>query len=327
MKSLIYTLFTIFISLPSLFAQTQTEDLSADTLFFQEQAKRYQAWLDRTGFGAVLKVQDVSVDTSLSLYLAFPQEEPDSCSAQWQQLKADFEKEQSLTLEQHLFYQLLHIMEVPQEVANIQMYNTYDLAKNYCFFNAIYFEEGAVKIHTETCRAKQMEINVSPYNLDGIRELSTLEFTQTYKKSSIYEAIMNYAQQRYTKKNCDLRSPEVRELERGELLRFEVIDLCKEVLEDEEDSKICEVLRYFGHPCNWIKREKLEYTISLEQQEEGFLLLVGLTGKYGSGYYKKVRRGAYQDMEPDFEAYLDAYADQMKLEFQKVISNLKAIKP
>ena len=327
MKSLIYTLFTFFITLPSLLAQTQTEDLSVDTPFFQEQAKRYQEWLDRSGLGAVLKVQEVAVDTSLSLYLAFPQEEPDSCRAQWQRIKTDFEKKQSISLEQHLFYQLLHTMEVPQNVANIQMYNTYDLSKSYCYFNAIYFENGAVQTHTETCRAKQLEINISPYDLDGVRELSTLEFSQTYKKSSIYEAIMDYAQIRYAKKKCDLRNPEVRELERGDLLRFEVVDLCKEVLEDEEDSRICEVLRYFGRPCNWIKREKLEYTISLEPQEEGFLLKVGLTGKYGSGYYKKVRRGAYQDMEPDFEAYLDAYTDRMKLEFQKVISNLKAIKP
>ena len=62
----------LFFFLFPLFLTAQIEDLTQDLTFFQERKALYQRWLDHSGLGQVLKVQDIKVEAEqLSLYLAF----------------------------------------------------------------------------------------------------------------------------------------------------------------------------------------------------------------------------------------------------------------
>lgn len=112
-------------------------------------------------------------------------------------------------------------------------------------------------------------------------------------------------------------------LESGDVLRFEITDLCREVLIDEANPLLCQILRTFGNDCNFVKRELLTFTIAHRTTAAGFNLHLEIDGKYGSGFYENVRRGGYLNMEIDFDDYLERYADQIKEEFKRVLINGK----
>ncbi len=136
--------FLCFVSVP---VNAQIEDLTKDSEFFEKQKLEYQRWLDHSGLGSILQVHAIEVKPQqLSLYLAFPYEDIDSIMVAWRELKTAFEKEQALTLEQELFYKMVHLMEVRQSLANVQIYDTYDLRKEPLFSRAIYFENDSVKV-------------------------------------------------------------------------------------------------------------------------------------------------------------------------------------
>ncbi len=325
MKYVLYSLFYFF----PLWAFGQY-DLTVDSSFFRDQAELYQKWLDKSGLGKVLRVYTIEAKPQeLSLYLAFHTEESELCLALWDRLKADFEKRNPITLEQELFYKMVHLMEVRQEMANVQIYDIYDTRRNYYFFVGIYFDADEKKVRTQqkitTLKGPSREIVLDSNTFDGQKTTSFEEIRKRYTKSAVFDTIFKYSKERYEKRKCDLRYPEVRILESDEVLRFEVIDLCKEVLEDEENHWICEVLKRFSHKCNWIKREKLEFTVTYTTTAKGIKIGVKVDGKYGSGYYDKVRRGGYHDMDLDFDDYLENYADRLKLEFKKAILDIRKV--
>jgi hypothetical protein len=100
-------------------------------------------------------------------------------------------------------------------------------------------------------------------------------------------------------------------------LRFEVVNLCLEVLKDE--GVVCPMMRRLGIDCNFAKRELLTFTITYTETTNGFQLNITLDGKYGSALYENVRRGGYMNMEFDFDEELDRYADQFKEELRMEI--------
>ena len=297
-------------------------DLTADYNFFQDQSQLYQKWLDKSGFGEVIRVGEVEVEPHhLTLMLTFYTSVGGECWALWEQLQEDFERENALTLEQQLFYKLLHLMEVEQDQATIEVHNIIGEGRNFCFYSKIFFDAGAgrVEVRERYCKAQERNIEVAPNTLDGLKDMSFEEINRIYNRNSVFEAIFSYAKERYEKDKCELRYPQVREKERNQLLRFEVVDLCKEVLRDESNPWICKVLRRFDYQCNWIKREKLEFTITYERTQEGIRIGVKIDGKYGSGYYDQVKRGGYHDMDLDFDDYLVDYADVIANDFKKEV--------
>ena len=129
---------------------------------------------------------------------------------------------------------------------------------------------------------------------------------------------MAYAKERFERTSCAERYPEVRVLEDRDVLRFKVVDLCKEVLKDES-SVVCGWLRSFGFDCNWAKRELLTFIITHEETLDGIRLKVTIDGKIGSGFYANVRRGGYISMEPDRDEELSEYALVFSNELRKML--------
>ena len=89
--------------------RAQVGDLTKDIVFFKQQQVLYQRWLDHSGLGQYLRVEDMEVkEQELSLYLSMPFSSLDSIISAWTVLKADFEQEASISLEQQLFYKAVN---------------------------------------------------------------------------------------------------------------------------------------------------------------------------------------------------------------------------
>lgn len=303
----------------------QPEGLAKDAGFFNQQKETYQRWLDHSGLGEVLHVEELKVEEErLSLYLGFPFSDIDSIVRSWEALKREFEMESPLSLEQQLFYKMVNLMEVRQSLADVQIYDTYDLRREPLFFRGIYFDEGRVKVEESNPRAKIREVKFSPHKLgEKMKSMSVEEFNKRYSKEAVFDLIYQYARQHFEQKSCEGRYPEVRLLENDEVLRFEAIDLCREVLTDAANPLLAKFLNTFGLDYNWVKREKLDVTIAYKKSDTGFSLHITIDGKYGSGLYSQVGRGGYYSMEIDFDEYLEIYADRFKERLRQQVINAK----
>lgn len=322
MSKLSFLLAACLLLLSSLPARAQGEDLTKDKAFFHKQELLYQQWLDHSGLGKTLRVKTVEVEAQqVSLYLAFPTENADSVVAAWKQLSKDYRAlNTGLSLEQTLFYKMLHLMDLRQSVANVQLYDTYNTLKEPCFQRAIFIKNGAFHVDSSTCKSKSLDIYISPGDLKATRKPSNAAFQKQYTQSYVFDKIHRYAKQRYEQNTCAQRTPKVSAPQiDGNVLRFEVTDLCKEVLKDTKDNAFCAFLNKHVKPCNWIQREKLVFTFVYQAKENAFQLKCELEGKIGSGYYDTVGRGGYLDMEIDFDGYLSDYATKLQYELKDIL--------
>ena len=237
----------------------QIEDLTNDSDFFNGQIEVYQDWLDRSGMGKVLKVQDLVVEKDeVSLYLAFHYENIDSIMVAWRTLKADFEEQYSISLEERLFYKMVSLMEVRQSIANVQIYNTYDLRKTPVFFRGIHFENGKVAVIEDNPRSQIREIYFDKNDLN--QRISLSEFDKRYNSKAVFDVVFKYLKNHYENNDdCRGKKPNVESLENNErILRLEAVNLCGEVIKDQ--GFICPILKRLGYKCDWAKRELLIFT-------------------------------------------------------------------
>lgn len=298
-------------------AFAQLEDLTKDTPFFKEQMVKYQQWLDHTGLGKTLQVYDIEVKPDrLSLYLAFPYNNLDSIMSSWTQIKAAFEKAHPTTLEQQLFYKTLHFMEVRQSMADVQIYDTYDLRKEPLFLRAVYFEDGQVQVEKSDPRSEVRQFFISNSSIRKSKKASSSQVGKDFEESELFNAIFDFAKKYYADKGVDGNRPLVQILENENILRFEVTDLRREVLVDETNPLLCSLLQPLGLDCDWVKREWLTFNVTQQPQNNGVQITIEIDGKYGSGLFKKVRRGGYISMEIEFDDYLKRYADIFKEELK-----------
>lgn len=318
MKRTLFSLLLLTLLCTSVRAQ-RTQDLRQDEAFFQEQARIYQKWLDKAGLSQYFRFRELDVqEKRLDLYLEFRSDNLDLIINQWNTAKEQFEDASALTLEQQLFYKATSLMEVRQGSVSVQLYDTYDLRKTPLFSRAIYFDEGSVRVEESNPKSKIDKINLIPAAISGGKEVSVADFRKQYNKAFVFSCIANFAKKRFGKDVCIDRKPEVRILEDQDVLRFEVLDLCKEVLKDE-NSTICGWLQTLGYNCNWAKRELLTFIITHENTVDGIRITVELDGKVGSGFYANVGRGGYVSMEVDRDTELENYADALAIEIRKML--------
>jgi hypothetical protein len=321
MRTTVFIVITLFLGLKTpIFAQT--EDLTDYRETFISQSKLYQKWLDHSGLGKILHVKAIEVESQqVALYLAFPTENADSVTAAWAQLKKDYNAlNTGLSLEQALFFKMQHLMELRESLANIQLYDTYDTRKEPCFYRGIYVKDNVFRVDSSGCRSVGMDIYLTPSDLKAAKKPSDTAFINQYTQQFVFDKIYQFAQQRYEQTLCYDRNPKVSTPQiDGNIMRFEVTDLCKEVLKDAKNPDICAFLNKYVKPCNWITREKLSFTFIYQTKGDAFQLKCELDGKVGSGYYDTVGRGGYLDMQIDFDGYLTDYANKLQYELKDIL--------
>ena len=306
----------IFTATPGL---AQPGDLTPDREFFEQQAAIYQRWLEHTGMGRYLFVREVKVQPKqLSLYLQFRFTELDSILSAWEALKIGFEAQSPLSLEQQLFYKMTALMEVRQSIADVQIYDTYDLRKEELFMRGIYFDAGQVQVTGNDPKSFTGNFALTHPRFDGKQPVAG-SLDQLRSKQELFAQIEAYARQKYESRLCDQVKPVLRVLEDEAVLRFQVEELCKEVLVHADQPTLCRILRAFGYDCNWVKREMLIFTFAVAYQEGKTLLTVEIDGKYGSGMYQQAQRGGYLSMEIDFDHELQTYGQEFMTSLKRAL--------
>ena len=294
---------------------TAQEDLTLDSAFFHRQKDLYQRWLEHEGLSEALRVENILVEPEqLTLYLGFHSTDEDTVYQVWKQLNTIFQEKNPITLEQHLFYKLVQLMELREDQARVALYSSYDVVNvpDPCFIRGIYFEDGQVRVFEHNCKSEILEIEVQLSEMVNKSKVVETEFRSSSRRKEVFDKIYDYAARRFGALSCEGQSGRVFLREKDQVLRFEVKDLCKEVITESRASLICQWLPI---DCKE-RREWLIFTITYFETTKGFKLSCQIDGKVGSGYFGTVSRGAYYDMEIDFDAYLKDYADSFKLELQ-----------
>lgn len=299
-------------------AQT-TDSLSKYADYFRQQTLSYQQWLDQSGLGQTLRVQEVEVrnDDLVILYLGFYSENADSVIAQWNKLKEDYQAvDFSVTLEKELFNKMTWYLEVSPKQGEVRLFNTYNLDSIACFKTKIYFQNDSIKTFQGFCRNEIRTVTVRAADLKiGGKKISTTTFRKQFTKKTVFDSLVPYLRNRYVLQNCDMRQPAFQLHGASEELHFVVTDLCKEVLYDESNPWWCEILEPWCQGCkNCIKRERLDVHIYYEGTGDGFQLKLDVAASYGSGWYDKPRDNGYHNLELDYPQYLKQYADKLSKE-------------
>ena len=295
----------------------QSQGLINDKAVFEREAQTYQKWLEDSGIGDVLKVHTIDIkEHSLSLYLAFHTDDADQCWAQWNQLKVDFAAKKSISLEQQLFYKMITIMDVRQTIASVQIYDTYDLSKEPCFFQGIVFDEKskAVKVEENTCRSHTETLVIKPAKLDGLNPGAAATSSKLLGKEEVFDSVIEWAKGKYETSPCEGRHPKVSILEREQVLRFKVEDLCLEVLQNQANHVFCWMIDQVCY-----KRERLTFTFTYKRESDQIKLNIEIDGRYGSGFYDKVGRAGYHLMDNDYMEELIEYTQERREELRPIL--------
>lgn len=323
------TLFTFLMVLfcTGLFAQdylggSETEE------FYQVKTKLYEYWLDHNGLGKVLAVDKYELkknDHELELFLTMRSHDPDTAAAMWTGLVRAYEDTNNgKKLVDELFRTFARMMEIPEKQGNVQIYVPHKTGYGYdpCFFVWIWEEDGRVleESRINNCKAQPLAISVNPPVLKKVSNESVAKISNKDLAAEVFDTILEYARKQYEGKKYYERSPRVEvENRSGYLLKFNVSDLSKEVLHEEDISPLCGFVKWLGWECNDMRRERLEFTFIYSATDEGYLLSGELTGKFGSGVYRPRTKG-YMDMEPDFEEdYLKPYVRDFQEELKKYL--------
>ncbi len=195
-------------------------------------------------------------------------------------------------------------MAIEDAQGRVALFSSYDINKDHepCFIRGIYFDEGQVQVYEHNCKSEIRDIYVELPQMNNKSQVEVAEFLGASVREEVFEKVYKYALERGVWEG------------EGKGLRFEVKDLCKEVITESRAPLIC---YWLPIDCKE-RREWLTFTITYKETGKGFKLTCVLDAKVGSGYFGTVGRGAYYDMEIDFEEYLKDYADSFKLELQEL---------
>ena len=317
--TLFLTLITCLLVAP---VWAQIENLTEDEAYFLQQKDEYQRWMDQTGLGRYLHVQDLRVEPErVRLYLGFKASGADTIVDIWNQLKASHESRPGPKFEESLHFRMCNLMGLRQQVAVIEIYDTYDLSREPLFFRGIHYDAGRVQVQENNPKgALPRYINIRPSDIKSSSKAGNAAFSKQYTKDYVFEQIMQFARQKYAISRCDQRNPEIHPKPYEDYLRFDVTDLCREVIKEAQNPTICKWLNRLGHNCNWTARELLSFTFVYLPTNDGFTLHLTLEGRVGSGYYTDVKRRGYMDMELDFKQELEDYADAIVFEIKKYLT-------
>lgn len=293
-------------------------DLREDADYFRQQADVYGRWLASSGLGQYLSVEDLVVEADeVNLFLNLGTTDIDRVVSRWEALERQTGGTDSHGLEQTLFYKARTIFRVPITALSVEVYDNYD-QPNVNFQRTIYYANG-LRVEREKSllksKVRRIALAAKPVAEGG---LTRAEFDRRYSRERVFTCLRSFARARYERLTCERRKPTMEIIgdDEGNVLQFEVIDLCREVLRDQQQHLVCGWLRRLGLDCNWAEREMLVYTVTYAPTAEGFTLELDIDGRVGSGFYDHVGRRGYRNIEEDFDEEFTRYANRIRREFR-----------
>lgn len=287
-------------------AFAQPASLDQHQPFFEQQSREYQGWLDETRLSQVFHLRNIQVfREGLMVNLQFTSAHPDTVAASWYAAKEAYEADKLLTLEEALFLKLLRLMDLQSDQAILQIRSDYrGLATEY--FLKIYTEDGHLKTDQNFSKGYFDKIQISlAAGRPAVRNRA-LEAAGG-SKEEVYNRVRQFVAQKYrTNKDCPDSRPEIDAFfSLKDKLLVSVSGLCREVLTQQNELLFCQVLKRLDQDCSSVKRESLHFEFDFD--EASGRLYCQLDGKYSNDYL--LFHGKVQDMDDDFESFLQAYGD------------------
>ena len=285
--------------------------------------------LEKTGISQIFHFRDIVADSShhiIRVQFEFNSNDAAKNDTLWCILKNDFRKQKNMDIREYLYYYSINVFKIntPKDVL-------VEIRKSYinedCPFIQYYYNEDTKKFtgdeKEKMCMAEYKKaillnefvyfnrsylIQNSEVAIDAYYNVLNKHFREFYKKGGFEK---NSKQQEF--KSIYRKMDPV--------LKFEVQNLQKEVLNDAGENFVYSILRFIYNK-SYLPYEYLKFEIDLEPQKltNQMELNVKITGRYGSGFYENWRWETMNDMDRGFPAYIDDYAKKISEEIVRTIT-------
>ncbi len=288
--------------------------------------------LEKTGISQVLRFRDIVVDTVnhiIRVQFEFNSIDAAQNDTLWRILKLDFRKQKNMDIREYLYFYCINVFKIarPEEVL-LEIRQSY--INEDCPFIQFYYNEDTKKFtgdeKEKMCMAeykKALLLNSFVYY-----DKSFLIQNSEIAIDSYYNALNWHFREFYRKGGFEKNSKqqEFKSMYRkmDPVLKFEVQNLQKEVLNDAGENFVYSILKFIYNK-SYLPYEYLKFEIGLvpQKQTNQMELNVKITGRYGSGFYENWRWETMNDMDKGFPAYIDDYARKVSEEIIRKISIYK----
>lgn len=277
----------------------QEMNLEKDTLFFANQTEVLSNWLEDSGLGPNIVLEDYIVEEQkFTLYFQINYSAADSAYYGWQKLKKDFLNQSGFQLEDRLFLKCSHIFDLKLNQLFIRVKNKPILGEIPVVDVNIHYDKTKkdIILNEYITRSEVIDsIQFYNYNIkEGFFNIDTINFKNLIpekKKEKIYTTLFEAAKAYFSEKhNTQIVKTNI------DPLSFYVINIKYEVV--NTPSKLSEI---------YDPTEMLTYTLSVLEIENGLKFYLIVDGKYGSGLFRSRAVNKYRDMNPKFEEELKLY--------------------
>jgi len=288
--------------------------------------------LEKSGISQVFKFRDIVVDSVHHIIrVQFEFVSPDAArnDTLWRILKNDFRAQKNMDIREYLYFYSINVFKI-SEPQNVLLEIRQSFINEDCPFIQYYYNEDTKRFtgdeKEKVCMAEYKKaillnafvyydklflIQNSDVAIDTYYNVLNKHFREFYKKGGF-------------EKNS--KTQEFKSLYRkmDPVLKFEVQNLQKEVLNDAGENFVYSILRFI-YDKSYLPYEYLKFEISLEPQKQTnqMELNVKITGRYGSGFYENWRWETMNDMDRGFPAYIDDYAKKISEEIVRKITIYK----
>ena len=291
--------------------------------YYQKIVPEYQAWMDNSGLGGILKADLVEIKDKELHFLIKPRfEKGDSAKIAWITLKQKYNNQNQHTLEEVLYYNALNAFKVKPERLIVEILDDYEEA---CLWLELSFDiEKRKIIKRETiCRTKNADFTIDIADVKN-KAIKIDVKNDIKNRKQIYAAILKYAKEKYAAKHKGTDVTFRYEPGNNESLTFMAIGLRQEVLKAEDNIWIADLLNWTFNTADydWRKIEVLKFTITYKKANDKQIYIdCEIDGRYGSGYYKTTDWNKCIPMDPEFDWYLQSYTDRFRTEIYELLSN------
>jgi hypothetical protein len=282
-------LLKIFILL--LFSQlAYSQDLLKDSIFFQKQALEYQNWLLGAGISKIVKYENMEM-LSDKVILRFELKS----DLDWLGLKKSYNDSSPNSISELLFTRMIHLFEVPQENAEINLTDH----KNY-YVNISYKNNKLLVVEPNPKGFVTNNLIIPVVKINKLKKECTQDVVESnveFVKNIIEDYLRNF----YHNKTARFSQAKVKIWQDDNTVYAKVSNITKEIIYDS----------FIGY---W---ELIDYVVKVEQVENNVKINYTLQGKYGAGIFVAPRQNDFVDMERDYKMYLDTYNEQLKSNIRK----------
>lgn len=300
--------------------------------------------LEETGISQVIKYRNfVEQNGIYRIQFDFCSNDAAKNNQLWQMLKKNFKKDvknkqksskkkkklkgiDNTDIKQYLYFYCINIFQL-KDPKNVLLEIRQSYINQNCPFIQFYYNEDTHKFTGEEkekiCMAEYSD-NVSINALDFF-EKKTITKNPEKTIAQYYEILNNHFRGIYAKGGFEKNSKETKFksfYRRGDdVLKFDVIDLEKEVLKDAGENFVYSILSLFSDET-YIPYEhiKIEIRLILNKNTNQMEIKIKVVGRYGSGFYRNKNWYTMNDLDTGFPAYINDYTKEITNEIVRKIT-------